>query len=349
MIPTLLSGVALRWSLCRFVPPWAVVTRLLPIVALLMACPPGVDTTWDPAYDATDTGWLLSTWSPDGEVRFAVGGEPEAGIVMSDAGGEWASVATDLDVPLLNWVYGFGADDLWVVGNGGTIIHWDGSTWSEVESSTTEDLWGVWGASPDDLWAVGGSGFPEATATLLRYDGASWSTVELPPLERPGVKALFKVWGTGPSDVFIVGQRGTLLRWDGSALREELVGTSDDLISVWGTGPDRVAVVGGRSNGVISTWDGTEWRTESLSPLPGLNGVWMGESDTVHVVGIEGTIAVVDFESLDYEEALPATTETFHAVFGDPSERLTAVGGNFASSSGHYVGIAYERELAGGE
>lgn len=344
-----LAGVPGRWWLVRFVPPWADVTRLLPVLALLVACPPGVDTTWDPAYDATDTGWLLSTWSPDGDVRYAVGGQPEAGVVMSDAGGEWAPVDTGLDVPLLNWVYGFGPDDLWVVGNGGTILHWDGSAWSAIESSTTEDLWGVWGASPSDIWAVGGSGFPEATATLLHYDGAAWATVELPTLERPGVRALFKVWGTGADDVFIVGQRGTLLRWDGSTLREELVGTSDDLISVWGTGPDRVAVVGGRSNGVISVWDGTEWRTQSLSPLPGLNGIWMGDRDTIHVVGIEGTIATVDFESLEYEEALPATFETFHAVFGDASRRLTAVGGNFASSSGEYVGIAYERQLAGGE
>lgn len=325
------------------------VKRFLPIAALLIACPTDVDTTWDPAYDATDTGWLLSTWSPDGEVRYAVGGEPDAGVVMSDAGGEWAEVETGLDVPLLNWVYGFGQDDLWVVGNGGTIIHWNGSSWTAEESSTTEDLWGIWGAGPNDLWAVGGSGFPDATATIVRYEGDGWRTVELPELTRPGVTAIFKVWGTGPDNVIFVGQRGTLLRWDGSSLEEELVGTSDDLISVWGTGPDRIAVVGGRSNGVMSVWNGTEWRTESLSPLPGLNGIWMGDPDTVHVVGIEGTIAVVDFETLTYEEALPDTFETFHAVFGDAAGRLTAVGGNFASSSGNYVGIAYERELADGE
>ena len=327
----------------------------LPLLVLALACPgPSADSHWDPAFDATGAGWLLSTWSFDGDVRYAVGGRPDDGVVMTDVGGEWAPVALGLDAPLLNWVYGFGAEDVWVVGTGGTILHWDGA-WTAVDSGTTEDLWGIWGATPDDVWAVGGSGFDDATATLLHFDGTQWSPQPLPELTRPNVHALFKVWGSGPDDVYFVGQRGTLVRWDGTTLREELVGTSEDLISVWGTGPDRVAIVGGRSNGVLVTWNGTEWHTESLSPLPGLNGVWMGSPDTIHVVGVDFTTATIAFDTRVWTEGaitLPSGgRKAFHAVFGDGSGRLTTVGGNFASgsSTGTYEGIAYERELADGE
>ncbi|MAQ16453.1 MAG: hypothetical protein CMN30_16880 [Sandaracinus sp.] len=326
--------------------------RFLPLLLLALACPgPATDTTWDPAFDATSVGWLLSTFSPDGDVRYAVGGTPDAGVVYSDVTGDWAPVDTGLATPLLNWVFGFGPDDLWVVGNAGTIVHHDGASWATVDSGTTEDLWGIWGSGPTDLWAVGGSGFDDAIATLLHYDGAAWTSMELPELARPNVHALFKVWGSGPDDVFIVGQRGTLLRWNGSTLTEELVGTSEDLISVWGTGPDRVAVVGGRSNGIVVTWNGTEWHRESVSPLPGLNGVWMGDPDVIHAVGVDFVTATLDFETLAWTEddiTLPSGgRKAFHAVFGDAAGRLTTVGGNFASAgtTGTYEGIAYEREL----
>ena len=46
--------------------------RFLPLLLLALACPgPATDTTWDPAFDATSVGWLLSTFSPDGDVRYA--------------------------------------------------------------------------------------------------------------------------------------------------------------------------------------------------------------------------------------------------------------------------------------
>jgi len=55
----------------------------------------------------------------------------------------------------LHAVWGSSGRDVWAVGNEGTILHADGSTWSLVESGTQADLHGVHGLGPDDAWAVG--------------------------------------------------------------------------------------------------------------------------------------------------------------------------------------------------
>jgi hypothetical protein len=67
----------------------------------------------------------------------------------------------------------------------------------------TEDLRAVWGPRPDDVWAVGDD------ATVIHWDGQSWSTIDVPFPEtnRP---QLLAVSGIG-SDVWIAGER-TLLR-----------------------------------------------------------------------------------------------------------------------------------------
>jgi hypothetical protein len=314
---------------------------------LLVGCPQD-PKGWQPAFDADATGWLLSVWGPSGDAMFAVGGAPEAGVVMRFEGTAWAPVDLGRTVPLLNWAYGFGPNDVTVVGNGGTILHYDGSTWQTQTTTTTEDLWGVWGAAPDDLWAVGGRGRAEGQDTILHYDGATWTKVRTPDLSRPNVFAFFKVWGTSASDVYVVGQRGAVLHFDGSGWTEQLVGTSEDLISLWGTSDHQVIIVGGRNNGQVVRWDGTEWTRKSLAPLPGLNGVWMRDPGTAHVVGAGGTIATLDVATLEYVDASPVEVDPsldFHAVFGNSQGKLTTVGGNFLQVAGPYRGIAYERDL----
>jgi hypothetical protein len=52
------------------------------------------------------------------------------------------------------------------VGVGGTILHYDGATWSPMSSGTTNSLQAVWCSSGSDVFAVGYGG------TILHYSGA---------------------------------------------------------------------------------------------------------------------------------------------------------------------------------
>ena len=325
------------------------VTTALVVAAFCIACGSSSESepAWAPAFDATSTGWLLNVWGPSADELYAVGGTPDRGRIVRFDGQAWTEMSVGIDVPLLNWAYGFGAQNVWVVGNGGTILRYDGQ-WTRTPTITDQDLWGVWGAGPDDIWAVGGTVSPSGEATILRYDGQAWRRVDVPELSRSGVDAFFKVWGTGPNNVYVVGRRGGVLRWDGQTLREELVGTSRDLIALWGTGPDRIVIVGGRANGEVVTWNGVEWRNTVLGARPGLNGVWMRRPEVAHLVGGNGSILRFDFDTEAVEDDRPEGVELdFHAIFGvEAAGRMVTVGGNFSFADGPYEGVAYDRELS---
>jgi len=58
----------------------------------------------------------------------------------------------------LNSVSFAGAGDAWVVGNGGTLLRYNGSGWSEGDSGTTENLYCIDALDPNDVMAVGNGG-----------------------------------------------------------------------------------------------------------------------------------------------------------------------------------------------
>ena len=52
-------------------------------------------------------------------------------------------------------VWGSSSNDVFAVGMGGTILHYDGTAWSPMSSGTSHTLVGVWGSSGSDVFAVG--------------------------------------------------------------------------------------------------------------------------------------------------------------------------------------------------
>jgi hypothetical protein len=307
------------------------------------------DTDWREAFDAQDDGWLLSTWGTERNSRYAVGGTLERGVILHFDGHGWRHEDISRNTPLLNWVHGFGEDNLIAVGNNGAILRFDGTEWRTEDSPTGENLWGVWGAKPSALWAVGGSGRPGASPTLLFFDGSEWTEQALPRLKRDDIYSLFKVWGTSKDNVFVAGQKGTFLHYDGKGWSQVELGATDDLIAIWGTGPDDVVVVGGRGTGLLSHYDGKRWATQSLFGLPGINGVWMRTPGVAHLAMAGGTLAKWTLGEDQPEHESFSDSLDFHGVFGVDGQ-VTAVGGNFeAFGATGLQGIAYERNLAPGE
>jgi hypothetical protein len=62
-------------------------------------------------------------------------------------------------------VWGSSGSDVFAVGGGGTILHYNGFIWSSMASGTTNGLRDVWGSSESDVFAVGEGG------TILHYGG----------------------------------------------------------------------------------------------------------------------------------------------------------------------------------
>lgn len=139
------------------------------------------------------------------------------GTVLTYDGFTWSEMYYDSTVTLRG-VWGSDSDDIYAVGTNGTIVHFDGRIWSEMATATTAGLLGVWGSSTTDVYAVGEQG------TMLHYNGVDWSEVET----GTGVD-LYGIWGSSKSDIYTVGGKGTILHYtddpgDSTCLIQNLYG-----------------------------------------------------------------------------------------------------------------------------
>jgi hypothetical protein len=111
-------------------------------------------------------GWDASTavtihtpyaiWSPGPGQRMFAAADRQSPILYRDPPAVgWATVA---GLPLnvdLRAVWGSSGSDIWAVGLGGVMLHFDGMSWTPVSSVTPQDLTSIWGSSASDIWAVG--------------------------------------------------------------------------------------------------------------------------------------------------------------------------------------------------
>lgn len=160
----------------------------------------------------------------------------------------------------LRGVWGAASDDIWAVGDYGTIMHYDGLTWQlalRAGTLTTQDFYAVYGVSATDIWAVGAAG------TLAHYDGKAWT---LSPDSGAKTSQLLRgVWGSGPQDFWAVGNSGTILRYDRNGWANASIMTpvpTNIYYSIWGSAADDIWAVG--TGGIIMRWNGTIW-----APAPG--------------------------------------------------------------------------------
>lgn len=258
------------------------------------------------------------------------GGEALLVVGDGDGGGAWRRVAVGTDATLW-WVHAFASNDAWVVGERGTVGHFDGTSVTLESAPTDRTLYGVWGARGDDLWAVGGQ--PGRDGVLLHRDASGWSAVT-PPVP---VAALFKVWGSGASDVFVCGEGGIMLHWDGVAWSAQATGLppSVTLFTVAGRGPREVYAVGGIGRGVALAFDGAAWAPIAdplLDGIGGLAGIAVSPTGTLTIVGTAGTkLHGAPGQLVDETRSAPRDDLHAAAARGD---RVLAVGGAYVGPPG---------------
>ncbi len=158
----------------------------------------------------------------------------------------------------LNNIGGSSRNNLMVVGDGGLVMHYDGTAWSSmiVEDTTNEDLNAVY-VSDSGKWTLYGS-----WNKFFRYDGNGWSEPALP--EGSDFSGF---WGSGDR-VFAVGN-GIILSSDNSGQNwqtEAIPDSSSMLASIWGAGYSGPFYAAGR------TWDGTQYHATLLTRTE--NGSW---------------------------------------------------------------------------
>jgi len=135
----------------------------------------------------------------------------------------------DDDLAHFNDLDGPNAHDLFVVGDGGTIFHYNGSEWTDMSISTTLAFRAISGP-----YAVGDGGL------IAIFNGSSWQ------IEDAGVTSdLSDVWYGSDTNIWAVGDGGVVINYNGNDWTEYKRSLyTVDLLSVYGAGPHDIWIGG---------------------------------------------------------------------------------------------------------
>ncbi len=126
------------------------------------------------------------------------------------------SCAIDGSGSALYGVWGTSATNIYAVGAGGKILHFNGTSWSSMSSPTSARLSRVSGSSASDVWAAGDT-------VLLHFDGSTWKAVTssisngviFPGYQTPTNAFETGLWAASAGEVYYGSWYGRIFRGGG--------------------------------------------------------------------------------------------------------------------------------------
>ena len=256
----------------------------------------------------------------------------------------WEEVIPPTSVNM-NAVWGSDANDVWFVGDGGTIMHWDGSILKLVSSGTTLNLYGVNGTGKDDIWAVGGDvvnsfdirdsyGF-----VVLHWNGKKWTSTEVEGSSEEWI-ALFGVWCNGKNDVWVTGGsqetgvtengHGLIGKWEGNyitGIGYEGLGIEN----VWGI-DDKLWFMG--ADGTLLSWNGSTLESVTSNTTNDIHAMWGADKNDVWAVCDIGTTDknnIIHWDGNIWNASNVAAVGDISGIWGSDANNIWIVGAGIKS------------------
>jgi len=246
---------------------------------------------------ATDNCWAVG--DPDNAAN-------ERPLILFWDGTSWARRNSILNInETLNSVFMVSTDNGWAVGNTGTIIRWDGTSWSlwqqanatalRWNSASWSDRSGLLPIGINELnsvsmlsyadgWAVGRR--INGNSTVVRWNGTNWSSVQPSPAVNRNLNSVFAI---SANDGWAVGGAGTIIRWNGISWSTVASPTGNVLNSIFMLDTDNNSIADdgwavGQS-GTIIRWNGASWNNVASPTGQNLNSVFMVSANDGWAVG----------------------------------------------------------------
>jgi hypothetical protein len=160
-----------------------------------------IDGTWTAQ---TSAGYKFNDVWYDGTTAVAVGDDGLIGTFNSgEEDAEWIFDDSATNVHLYG-VSGTNDSDVWAVGQDGTVLHWNGTDWQEIDLDTQANMWSVWSTTGNVAYVVGANG------EAYKIQG---SLVEAIPTGVNNI--LYSITGTTEANLWAIGSRGIALRFVG--------------------------------------------------------------------------------------------------------------------------------------
>jgi hypothetical protein len=228
-------------------------------------------------------------------------------------------------------VWAGSATDAFVVGSGGAIVRFDGSTALPHSSSFDGPIGAMWGTSDRDVWVFTLDGLGH------HYDGTRWTDTRLPG---DGYSAT----GYSSSNLWVGSDAGRLMNYDGT--RWTIVNTRDSASPIRGiyiASSGRVALV---SSSAVQFWDGARF-TVSLTPTWLPRAVWGTGPNDIWVAGTPGCPYARWDGSTWSSGSVPGCTAGIAAIHGTSASNMYMVSDNPGDSVYRWDGSKFTTVTTG--
>ena len=192
-------------------------------------------------------GTIRGLWGPSGGEVYAVGPVTAGSNVFrtTDHGATWTPQLAGGMVDL-NAVGGTSPTDVYLVGDGATILHGSGTTWTAQTNPALANTRLL------AIWAIGSTLYVAGSGnTILRNSGSGWVSEAI----SAGTTELRGIWGVS-GHLWAVGSGGAIVKSTGGQWTADTSGTTNELRGIFGTSATDVWVVG---DGVVLHFDGNSW------------------------------------------------------------------------------------------
>ncbi len=206
------------------------------------------------------------------------------------------SAGTDSD---LNGSFIVDANDKWVVGDGGFVAHFDGTSWTTVDAGTSDNLNAVWFVSADNGWIVGKNG------TIIHYDGTTFTTVD-----GGTTNELFDVAFADADHGWVVGKGGTIVQYNSGTWTVETAPQNQDIYTVFAVAADNVYA--GTKKGFIFNFDGTDWSDIQLNGKKDVFALWFNDANNGWAACKSGKIFY--FDGTDWTSQPTGITKDLYGI-----------------------------------
>ncbi len=208
------------------------------------------------------------------------------------------------------------ANDLWIAGKGGLLLHWNGRTLAPVDSGTTADLYAVTALSASDAIAVG-------EGVILQWDGQTWQ--DRTPANKPSLRAVHGSDGT----VLAAGLAGQVWRRGpgGSAGQwtADTTPTAFDLFAIRVTGTGQAWALG--NQGQALKLSGGSWQVTAVPKASGaLRAITAAPSGKLFAAGDDGFLAATQNAVWNATLANDPQSRTLRGLFARSDTDAWAIG-----------------------
>ena len=235
----------------------------------------------------------------------------ESGTILFYNGIQWKRMSSN-STAWLNDIWG-GSNRIIAVGNNGTLLCYENGSWSSMVSNTNQDIYAIWGRSDNEIYAVGKNGL------ILKYTNGQWSNMNSMTLIR-----FNDVWGTS-QNIYAIGSNGKVMRYDGTAWKQEETNTFNNLNGIWGRSDTDLWVAG--SNGTMLRFENTLWSETIIHSFINLNCIMGFSKINIFSGGYQGKIFHFDGNyNLTWEPMTTPSTSSINAIWGSSPNDIFAVG-----------------------